>query len=598
MPVSDVALAPASSSVSPSSAKRHSFTVDGLSARPLVCDPADTDELLSGTDELVAQQQQLQDQRSYYHTAPSKVCLLSLICTVALGVVLLATVLVAGAVVVMFPAEVHRLAVVMVDYTAGAAAEAASSHAQPVHNGNSQLVRPSFSSSGPICNRTLLIEMSRLHPVGFGSRVNLLCQAIVSSMSDFDNRRLFIRDQGWNYNLLSDNFLPPASLAPVLPGWTGRNETEVMQEMLYWGPTFATRPIKLVDDSELAECDKLPFPHVLHGDGFDIYPVSLATSTTAQPDLAYPLSSPCRMPHTFEYVEQGDNYDSAPPHVAAKHHYALGHPNIRPLTFPAAGVNFTYPPSTHAYLRMGSPAYVAERPLPIPQPLMFRFMRIIHQLLVLRPEMRAGVKQLFDQFGLRTRSEVRAALLRRINANMTEGSVYGEVRGSGSIALHVRRQDKGSEALPIPCARYLAEVENITSWDPEMYTSFPLLPTELQGKCGTHTRQVQILVVSDAPEVLDELRGLQPCYRFIALPKPANYADRLNEASMWTMGNAQRFANSNHFISELIMLSESDYLVNTLSSNVGRVAAVSRGWQDSFVEGRVRSLDEPRWFGM
>ena len=455
----------------------------------------------------------------------------------------------------------------------------------------------------PQCQRTLLVDFGAMLGNGFGSRANSVLQAACSALREVDDRHLFIRDTGWNYQTFASYFLPPPDVAPTLPGWNdGCDRNVSIWQQLYWPPAFNTRSIQVVDSA--AAGDAAP-KHLVHdAELVDRYPSALYISASTAPSFAYPFTAPCLIPHPLDIEDQHGSeameISRTHPHKKARHGYAYAHPQLtqreEPMRF------FTFPPDIRAHLRLSSPAQLANnRSLAVPSELYLLYNRMLHFLFVLKPALRQRAMDFFTSHGLRTRSAAIEAVRRRLeqqardNTSSSSSSSPLSFPGIGSIACHVRRADKFTEARPISSVVYLQEVERIAFADRELYASFPALPAALAGRCGNHTRQVQVVLASDQLNITDEFRLLQPCFAYHTLPRPADFVARRDEGTMWSMGSVARVVTTEHFMVELVLMSEADYAVVTFSSNVGRLIGTSRGWLDMAWENRMRSLDNSFW---
>ena len=427
-----------------------------------------------------------------------------------------------------------------------------------------------------------------------GSRLNSVLQAAASALREIDDRQLFLRDDGWNYQTLATYFLPPADVAPLLADWNdGDNSSRLqgMREQLYWPPAFNARSLNVTLEQRVPSVGLL---QLRHAPGLvDVYPAALLVSASAAPSFAYPLTARCRIPHEFDLREQpgGSRAEQLRhPHIRAVHTYGNDNPLLarladRPMP------DFPFPPDLQQHLQLSSPSELQRpnRSLPAPSQLFVLYNRLLHQLFVLRPESRQRARDFFSAHGLRTRSAAAEAV------RLRKAGAQASFSGIGSIACHVRRTDKFYEAALLNASAYVREAERIVASDSELYASFPPLPAELRGRCGGHTRQVHLLLASDDLNITAEFTRAQPCFRYLSLPRPADFRQRTGEEALMQMSSRERVSSTQHLMAEMVLLSESDYVILTFSSNLGRLIGTSRGWLDMAWEQRVRSLDKQGW---
>ena len=169
------------------------------------------------------------------------------------------------------------------------------------------LLKPPLLSLQPLpeCARSLLLDLGLMHRNGLGSRLNSVLQAAASALREIDDRQLFLRDDGWNYQTLATYFLPPADVAPLLADWNdGDNSSRLqgMREQLYWPPAFNARSLNVTLEQRVPSVGLL---QLRHAPGLvDVYPAALLVSASAAPSFAYPLTARCRIPHEFDLREQ------------------------------------------------------------------------------------------------------------------------------------------------------------------------------------------------------------------------------------------------------------------------------------------------------
>ena len=222
--------------------------------------------------------------------------------------------------------------------------------------------------------------------------------------------------------------------------------------------------------------------------------------------------------------------------------------------------DFPFPPDLQQHLQLSSPSELQRpnRSLPAPSQLFVLYNRLLHQLFVLRPESRQRARDFFSAHGLRTRSAAAEAV------RLRKAGAQASFSGIGSIACHVRRTDKFYEAALLNASAYVREAERIVASDSELYASFPPLPAELRGRCGGHTRQVHLLLASDDLNITAEFTRAQPCFRYLSLPRPADIRQRTGEEALMQMSSRERVSSTQHLMAEMVLLSESDYVILTL----------------------------------
>ena len=216
------------------------------------------------------------------------------------------------------------------------------------------------------------------------------------------------------------------------------------------------------------------------------------------------------------------------------------------------------------------------------------------------------------------------------------------------VALHVRRGDKAVELEGVSKAafgdleRYAVAVEEVARGDKQLRGSWPLMSAAnssdaalfsfalpwAAGMCrqwwrlqeeGLIIRQPHVVLLSDDPAAFHGLMRARPCWQWLTpqLHERWNVSEQrwkeredgpaasAADATLgWTEGGGheqwsfnaldaqQREASTHSLLLELALLSLADHAVLTLSSNLGRMTALSRGAWDALVERRVTSLDE------
>ena len=143
------------------------------------------------------------------------------------------------------------------------------------------------------------------------------------------------------------------------------------------------------------------------------------------------------------------------------------------------------------------------------------------------------------------------------------------------VGIHVRRTDKvGMEAAFHPVEEYMKYVE-------EYYE-------RLEIKDGKKIEVKRVYVASDDAKVLSECRLKYPDYTFLGDPSVAQFAA---ESTRYTSSSLKGI------LSDIQLLSKSDYLVCTFSSQVCRIAYEMM--QQNFVDAahRFKSLDDIWYFG-
>jgi len=143
------------------------------------------------------------------------------------------------------------------------------------------------------------------------------------------------------------------------------------------------------------------------------------------------------------------------------------------------------------------------------------------------------------------------------------------------VGMHVRRTDKvGTEAAFHGVDEYMKYVEEYFQ--------------QLEINLGSKVTTKRVYVASDDPKVLAECRKKFPEYDFLgdqAIAKSAAVSSRYNLNSL------------RGIISDIYMLSQSDYIVCTFSSQVCRIAYEIQ--QQRYVDGswRYKSLDDIWYYG-
>jgi len=143
------------------------------------------------------------------------------------------------------------------------------------------------------------------------------------------------------------------------------------------------------------------------------------------------------------------------------------------------------------------------------------------------------------------------------------------------VGIHVRRTDKvGTEAAFHGVDEYMKHVEEYFQ--------------QLEIRLGREMTTKRVYVATDDPKVLAECRKKFPEYEFLgdqAVAKSAAVSSRYNLNSL------------RGIISDIYMLSQSEYIVCTFSSQVCRIAYEIQ--QQRYVDGswRFKSLDDIWYYG-
>ena len=212
------------------------------------------------------------------------------------------------------------------------------------------------------------------------------------------------------------------------------------------------------------------------------------------------------------------------------------------------------------------------------------------------------------------------------------------------VGIHLRRGDKEGELKNVhhleyaTVSRYVDAAEAFIGSEARLNASWPvmtkaavladhsasrwqLLDQPTADSCAAWWRQQDdalqlpqphVVAVSDDPASYVTLRQYRPCWRWMF---PAEHefwsaegrewrpaSDRQQAAagntgghSQWTFNGepeAKRLSATAGVLIDMLLLSMADCVVLTLSSNIGRMVALSRGWWDVHVERRLTSLDE------
>ena len=471
------------------------------------------------------------------------------------------------------------------------------------------------AASLPVCPRTLMFVITGVK-VGLGSKLDQLLTAAVASLREHDNRYVFVEDVNWDYVSLSLLFLPTPALTPVLDGWNdpSSNRTEAMWEQLSsWPSLFSIRPLTLGAPPSGS------VPHFLAHEAWrDVYSPSPSLPSECDRHRS-PLHPHVLLPHNCHCsAEHGTMYSDFLPsdlwtisnlsrrsHVRSLHGYGYVQPWVEDLHKPMRP--FAAPPDVRRRLALSAPHLHSSRlqrrtPLPAPSPMFVLKQRLLHHLAVLRPEIREAAAAWMKAHSLRSRSAARRAVsaILRPEEELADSAETEDEGGSGWVAVHIRRQDKGNEATVIDLSNYTAAVRDVLATDPELGRSFPPFPSHLTAaSCtpawipGPGVRWPQVALMTDEPAVVEELRRLvRGCWNVVTAFEPAPSLIRRDDFSQGWWSGRMKEEFTVRLAVELVLLSEADYAVLTLSSNVGLMVQLSRGWQDSVWEGRVRSLDQ------
>ena len=143
------------------------------------------------------------------------------------------------------------------------------------------------------------------------------------------------------------------------------------------------------------------------------------------------------------------------------------------------------------------------------------------------------------------------------------------------VGIHIRRTDKIIEE-----AQYHGIEEYMT------YVEEYFLRQEMKN--GVIIFPKQVFIASDDPMVFAELRQKYPNYKFIGNESRANSASLTNRYNIDSLKKT---------MVDVHMLSLSDYIVCTFSSNLARTAYELQQQRYSDSSKRVKSLDEKWHFG-
>ena len=209
------------------------------------------------------------------------------------------------------------------------------------------------------------------------------------------------------------------------------------------------------------------------------------------------------------------------------------------------------------------------------------------------------------------------------------------------VAIHLRRGDKEAELRNIhhleyaAVTRYVTAAEAFIAAHAQLNASWPLMTrAAVRANCSASLWQLadqqtadlcaawweqqddalqlpqpHVLAVSDDPASYATLRRGRPCWRWMFpsehelwaaerrewQPASARPAVPKGGHQQWTFNSqpeAVRLSATASVLVDLLLLSMADCVVLTLSSNIGRMVALSRGWWDVWVEHRLSSLDE------
>ena len=140
-----------------------------------------------------------------------------------------------------------------------------------------------------------------------------------------------------------------------------------------------------------------------------------------------------------------------------------------------------------------------------------------------------------------------------------------------TVGIHIRRNDKIIEK---ECKYH--PVEEYMKYAIEYFEQ-----AEFQSKKNKIIRK-QVFIASDDENVFDEIRKKYPGYKILGDERRARSA---------SLANRYDFGSLKNLISDIHMLSQSDYIVCTLSSNVCKLAHKIQ--QQRFIDGswRIHSLD-------
>lgn len=149
------------------------------------------------------------------------------------------------------------------------------------------------------------------------------------------------------------------------------------------------------------------------------------------------------------------------------------------------------------------------------------------------------------------------------------------------IGVHVRRGDKAREVIAFGQQHIHLE-------------DFIYSMTEFLEKNAINEPRI-VMVMSDDGTVVDDLSELQPAWKFKQVLQDDKFKTETarqphDQTTFDHMSRRQRIRQGQALIAELTLLSQADEVVVTLSSNVGRLLAVLRGWDQLHT---LKSLDSP-----
>ena len=405
---------------------------------------------------------------------------------------------------------------------------------------------------------------------GLCSHLNTLLGALL--LSSLLNRTAFVDDRQWNYGHWHAYFLPlpPHGIPPSV---------------------------------------SLPNPAFDHDEAVDEYPVWSLDPPPSVPSVSAFSLSTSFPPPLFSPSPLPSSPACSPPHALLRHRAAnLSSPLPLPAHLNLSHADLATPglyqnPLTQQVRVSAMPPSL---PLPLPHPLMLLKRRLLRWLVQPRDEEKERVRQWLQQVGLRPKLTLDEWRERKRGGG---GGRQAAGEGRRYIGVHVRRGDKvqslkmsrNADVGPvyIQAIHHLlnSSLAHLTQPTPPSPSTSPSPLTDACTALGPASPQPDVVLVSDDPAVYSSLPQLAPCFRW-HFPFAATGAEAVSRVSgghdqvvFDSLELGEREALTRDFLCQLLTLVLADYAVVTYSSNVGRLVATLRGWHDSHVERRVRSID-------
>jgi hypothetical protein len=459
-------------------------------------------------------------------------------------------------------------------------------------------------SSLPACNRSLHWQL--VVDTGFGHQV--LSALLAAAFASFTGRAFFLHSNDFAYG-----------------SWAAFSLSLESQPAFYAPAASQLSPRQMLEASEEELSDEQP---VLDALSASCPGQAVAVSPGSEGRVPHQPTSLCLPPLASDIVPYSGEDAGRDAHVSA-----------RPSSRAAVQSSRVLLQWRDERLPCGAPA------------LFFLLRRRLRALLRPTPAIACQALRLMQRWSLRGKLPL-PPLLPDFAAAAASPSSSSSSSSRRFIALHVRRGDKPTDVSSqtrarheldyAELSRYLRAAEGVIAADAALNRSWPLMTRESlqanrsrwqlteeaaalclrwwdaeQRRALQSLPQPQVLLVSDDAALAANISLQRPCWRWMTTSQQERWSTRSRSwipaakarpgwelpaspaaalRGHWQQAfNAQpaavRLSATASLLVDLLLLSAADYVVLTLSSYLGQLVALSRGWRDAAVQGRLISLD-------